>query len=840
MTAPSIRSSSTSTRPTNSATDNTTAPGTIVAGDLLILAVGKDAAAVSLTPPTGFTTVPGTTANYDDGGTVSSVWSKTATGSEPALYTSTSSAGERFSGYVAAIQGVDSIHQVAEATQDPGDGTVEAATVTTTVADCLILYVIVTDDTAGTNTITAATGTTKDLEVSQNSGAYVGVFYEVKATPGTTTARTFTMNTTQEWSCRTIALAPPASGTSYNDTPDTTGTATTTAADTAQRADSSSTTGTATTTAGDVLAHAETVATTVSATTAVTDSMGGGGGFAVGATTTFASVGAGSQDNFDLPIPAHAVGDTLVASISLDNSGAVVNLPAGWSSPAATNGGSGGNAARLIYRVVDGSEGWNTAGGSVQNVTFNGFFVVTAVCQAMRGADTTAPVDAFGEDAALGGTPTAPDVTAVAGARRLLFGNYNITGTGDTITGYTKTGDISGSSSTRTECAAWAKDTDETGGATGAQANGNGAFTYWVSYTVTLKPAAAGGLSDTAATTGTVTTTAADAAQLADSSSTTSTATTTAVDTAQAVATAVTTIAATTAVADSPAAVDSPATTATATTTALDTLTHAETVATTIGATTAAGDNLAGAETVATTINATTTASDGTPYTDAADTTATAATTALDTLAHAETVATTATATTTAVDGAQRADTSSTTGTTTTTAADAAAFTDGASTTATGSTSSDGPVAGADTASTTVTATTTVLDQLSGAPVSYSDGPSTNVAATTAALDVAAFTGSSATTGTATTTVADGRGMLEAPATVATLSTTVLGLQAMLELVVTTVLGISAVSDSLFQPGAVTFVIGTARPFDRWTVEALKQAWSTGPVGDAVVATHPV
>lgn len=210
MAAPSIRSSAVSTRATNATADTITQPATIVDGDILTLIYGKDAAATTLTLPTGFTAIFGTTANYNDGGAVSTVATKTAA-SESGTYAASSSVAERFSAYMGSIQGTSGINDYNETFEDPSTGSIEAAPVLTSVNDCLILYLITSDDVTGTVSCTSDGGaTTLDKQQSQNSGCYVACFYEVQATAGSSAARTFTLNVAQEWVCRTIAFAPPA------------------------------------------------------------------------------------------------------------------------------------------------------------------------------------------------------------------------------------------------------------------------------------------------------------------------------------------------------------------------------------------------------------------------------------------------------------------------------------------------------------------------------------------------------------------------------------------------------------------------------------------------------
>lgn len=103
-----------------------------------------------------------------------------------------------------------------------------------------------------------------------------------------------------------------------------------------------------------------------------------------------------------LPIPAHAVGDLVLFVLAKDGTGAFT-----FSDITVTNQGIGGTNAMYqghYWRIIDGSEGWNTAGGSTTTVTHaseGGAWVVSI----WRGFDPSDPFD--------GVTPTSgTDATA--------------------------------------------------------------------------------------------------------------------------------------------------------------------------------------------------------------------------------------------------------------------------------------------------------------------------------------------------------------------------------------------------------------------------------------------
>lgn len=211
--------------------------------------------------------------------------------------------------------------------------------------------------------------------------------------------------------------------------------------------------------------------------------------FTPGATTTYVTPGtSGSQNSIPLPLPSHSAGDLLIAVIGTNNQSADTFVPTGWSSPGASVF-TDGSSARVFYRVADGSE------GATQTFTMNGFFIISAVCHAIAGVDSTTPIDEYATNTNLGSNDTlALSVTGDAGDRRIIAASYNICGTGATISGFTKRGDAIGNSSTRTETALWTENSDlASSGATGTVACGNGAFTFWCAFTLTLNPAAGGG-----------------------------------------------------------------------------------------------------------------------------------------------------------------------------------------------------------------------------------------------------------------------------------------------------------------------------------------------------------
>ena len=203
----------------NGTTLNIAAPTGLQAGDLLI-AVGGCYSNYTLNDPTGgagtaWTTL-GTRSVF---GGANGLWTRAwyryaAAGDIGATFTVTATGSESYSVVITAYRGVHTSSPI-NAWGSTGDNdtnlTASPATVTTTVADCAILYFLATEweSSSGGSLSWSAGPTAREY---QNTGGVNSLGYadEVKATAGTTTVRTGTYAagtgpSVGEW---TIALAP--------------------------------------------------------------------------------------------------------------------------------------------------------------------------------------------------------------------------------------------------------------------------------------------------------------------------------------------------------------------------------------------------------------------------------------------------------------------------------------------------------------------------------------------------------------------------------------------------------------------------------------------------------
>lgn len=195
------------------------APTSIASGDLRIHWLWQ---VLGGSPPdtgTGFTSL-GT--EYSDDSGVRAVW-KLAGGSEGSV-THTTPGTELYSlGYAFRATGVDQttpINTAVVSSVNTGTSPAAMATVTTTVDNCLIVYIAVA--ATGTTSPTFGSGVTvHDTFWSDTTKDLAVVGYETKATAGTTTARTVTWTGggSQEIKYAVIAIAPAITPTSGSGAP---------------------------------------------------------------------------------------------------------------------------------------------------------------------------------------------------------------------------------------------------------------------------------------------------------------------------------------------------------------------------------------------------------------------------------------------------------------------------------------------------------------------------------------------------------------------------------------------------------------------------------------------
>jgi len=174
------------------------------AGDVIYLFAAIDGVS-TMTPPSGFAAVTNINAADIASAATTSLWTKTATGSEPSTYTWTSGTSER-AVQIAWSQSGDGGVDVS-ATANTGSGTaVICPAATTTVANTLILRLVASD--ALTDPITTGSGYTKLAELSFTSAATASVQYITQAAIGTTGTLGLTLTIGDDWKAFTVAIKP--------------------------------------------------------------------------------------------------------------------------------------------------------------------------------------------------------------------------------------------------------------------------------------------------------------------------------------------------------------------------------------------------------------------------------------------------------------------------------------------------------------------------------------------------------------------------------------------------------------------------------------------------------
>lgn len=195
--------------PTSPSTLTITKPASVASGNLLFAAIAYNGGTDStVSTPSGWTFIA-----TKDNGTTSGVrtYYKVAGGSEPASYSWTITCGTFTpwaSGGIINYSGIKA-SPLDVSTTNSGVGTSASTnTVTTTAANDLVLHVYSTDADA---TFSTPTGTTELFDITNPGGvsASISVASEIKATAGTTTARSSTIttgSTVHNWETQTVAF----------------------------------------------------------------------------------------------------------------------------------------------------------------------------------------------------------------------------------------------------------------------------------------------------------------------------------------------------------------------------------------------------------------------------------------------------------------------------------------------------------------------------------------------------------------------------------------------------------------------------------------------------------
>ena len=193
----------------NSTSIVVTKPTGTADGDLLVAFVsGEDDAGV-LSPPGGWTQI----FQIDNPGNfVSGAWFRMASG-EPASFTFTSTVSHAMNAGVLRYSGADAANPIDVSAAVAAFGNPTAPSVTTTVADTVVLRVG-TLENATVSDIDYPAGTTGRVEFDVASGQVTGVADTLQASAGATGTAAFT-GTADDYVAATIAIAPGASTTYY-------------------------------------------------------------------------------------------------------------------------------------------------------------------------------------------------------------------------------------------------------------------------------------------------------------------------------------------------------------------------------------------------------------------------------------------------------------------------------------------------------------------------------------------------------------------------------------------------------------------------------------------------
>lgn len=204
MSAPTVNSGHT-TQTSTAEKHGVTTP-THSEGDLIFIFAGIDegAGAVTMTKPTGFSVAYENMHCY--GSHVrASLWYIVASASEPSSYLWTSSATEESLSIAWSVSGHDGIDLTSGSSTGNGS-TVTCLSVTTTVANTLVLRLIHTDQDTLSHELES--GYTWIDSYASSGVATLSVQHIAQATAGSTGNATLTLGVTDEWGGRTVAIKP--------------------------------------------------------------------------------------------------------------------------------------------------------------------------------------------------------------------------------------------------------------------------------------------------------------------------------------------------------------------------------------------------------------------------------------------------------------------------------------------------------------------------------------------------------------------------------------------------------------------------------------------------------
>ncbi len=188
-----------------------TKPSGVVSGDLMLMFLSTDGNTV-LNTLSGWTVVEETTTSAGDKCTLT-ILSKVAGGSEPADYTFTGGGNQTRAGIIFRIDGQHATFKDVSGIDNTGNSnTPTAPTVTTTVANCLVLCSYAQDDDSAPNTHPGSTTELADFDSGGGASpaSTLGVASYTQVSAGATGTRAWSDANNVQWIGCQVAIAPVA------------------------------------------------------------------------------------------------------------------------------------------------------------------------------------------------------------------------------------------------------------------------------------------------------------------------------------------------------------------------------------------------------------------------------------------------------------------------------------------------------------------------------------------------------------------------------------------------------------------------------------------------------
>ncbi len=212
MAVPVVQSQSADTVVTTNG-DNIviTKPSGVVSGDLLLLFLSTDGDTVPNTL-SGWTVVEEATTSVGAKATLT-ILSKVAGGSEPSDYTFTGGGNQTRAGLIFRIDGQNATFKDVSGIDNTGNSTTPTApTVTTTVADCLVLCSYAQDDDSAPNTHPGSTTELADFDSGGGASpaSTLGVASYTQASAEATGTKAWSGAGSAHWIGCQVAIAPVA------------------------------------------------------------------------------------------------------------------------------------------------------------------------------------------------------------------------------------------------------------------------------------------------------------------------------------------------------------------------------------------------------------------------------------------------------------------------------------------------------------------------------------------------------------------------------------------------------------------------------------------------------